>query len=129
VPKTKLARFSKAFRAAEFVSMAQPPQDPIEFFQNLWAKAGPGFPAAVPGMNADDIDRRIAELKAVQGWLQTNLGVLQASIQALEMQKAGVQGMQGLAPDAKNLADAWLQAVREYGKGVDTKDGEGTGTK
>lgn len=89
--------------------MSQPPQDPIEFFQGMWAKAGVAFPAAVPGMDADAIDRKIAELKAVQGWLQTNLNMLQASIQMLEMQKAGAQ------------------ALRQYGDGA--KGGEGTEKK
>ena len=105
--------------------MSQPPQDPIEFFQSLWSKAGIAFPAAVPGMDADALDRKIAELKAVQSWLQTNLAMLQASIQMLEMQKSGAQGLQTLTPASQNLADAWLQAMREYGQGRGAHRGEG----
>ena len=52
--------------------------------------------APVPGMvpppllNADEIDKRISDLKSVENWLTMNLSMLRMSIQGLEMQKATV---------------------------------------
>jgi hypothetical protein len=74
------------------------PPDPFEFLKNLW---GPmGLPLAALG-NAttamSEVDRRIAELKSVETWLNMNLSVLRMTIQGLEMQKAGLAAMQSAA--------------------------------
>jgi len=77
--------------------MNQPP-DPFEFLKNLW---GPmGLPLAglmTPTLIPDEIERRIAELKSVENWLNMNLNVLRLTIQGLEMQKAGLAALQGAA--------------------------------
>ena len=75
-----------------------PPPDPFEFLKNLWGPmglplAGLGGPAAA----MDEVDRRIAELRSVETWLNMNLNVLRMTIQGLEMQKAGLAAMQGAA--------------------------------
>jgi hypothetical protein len=81
------------------------PSDPFEFLKSLW---GPmGLPLA--GLNApnsaiNEVDRRIAELKSVETWLNMNLNVLRMSIQALEMQKAGLAAMQNAASPAPDAA-------------------------
>src|SRR5262245_52243486 len=84
--------------------MSQPP-DPFEFLKNLWGPmglplAGLGGPTAA--MN--EVERRIAELKSVENWLNMNLNVLRMTIQGLEMQKAGLAAMQSAAPTASNSA-------------------------
>ena len=75
-----------------------PPPDPFEFLKNLW---GPmGLPLAglmAPALIPDEIERRIAELKSVENWLNMNLNVLRLTIQGLEMQKAGLAALQGAA--------------------------------
>jgi len=80
--------------------MNQPP-DPFEFLKNLW---GPmGLPLAglmAPTLIPDEIERRIAELKSVENWLNMNLNVLRLTIQGLEMQKAGLAAMQNAAGSA-----------------------------
>ena len=80
--------------------MNQPP-DPFEFLKNLW---GPmGLPLAglmAPALIPDEIERRIAELKSVENWLNMNLNVLRLTIQGLEMQKAGLVAMQNAAGSA-----------------------------
>jgi hypothetical protein len=77
--------------------MNQPP-DPFEFLKNLW---GPmGLPLAglmAPTLLPDEIERRIAELKSVENWLNMNLNVLRLTIQGLEMQKAGLAALQNAA--------------------------------
>ena len=82
----------------------------FEFLQSLSqgaaGAAGAGAEAPLAGMaqwvaptlNAEEIDKRIQELRAVQFWLEQNGRALTATIQALEVQKmtlAALQSMQG----------------------------------
>jgi hypothetical protein len=41
-----------------------------------------------PSLSVEEVEKKIAELKSVHGWLQTNLGVLEVTIKSLEYQKA-----------------------------------------
>lgn len=77
--------------------MADPnaPQDPLEMYRRLWGPLGVPLPGmAVPTLDPQEIEKRIQELKAVEGWLNMNLGMLRLAIQGLEMQKAGLAAMQ-----------------------------------
>jgi len=75
--------------------MSQPP-DPLEFLKSLWGPMGlPMAGLSTPATAASEVDKRIAELKAVENWLNMNLNVLRMTIQGLEMQKAGLAAMQG----------------------------------
>ena len=79
--------------------MAEPsaPQDPFEIFRRLWGPLGVPVPGmAMPTLDPKEIDKRIQELKSVELWLNMNLNVLRSAIQGLEMQKTGLQGMQGM---------------------------------
>ena len=67
------------------------PQDFMAFMQKMWNRMS--FP--VPGMfmptaNVEDIDKKIAELKAVETWLTMNIGFVQMTVKTLEMQKAAL---------------------------------------
>ena len=74
---------------------AKPPQDPFEMFRRLWGPLGVPVPGmAMPTLDPREIEKRIAELKAVEMWLSMNLNMLRMSIQGLEMQKAGLSAMQ-----------------------------------
>jgi hypothetical protein len=53
-----------------------------------------------------ELDRRIAELKSVETWLNMNLSVLRMTIQGLEMQKAGLAAMQSAAGAAASAPPA-----------------------
>jgi hypothetical protein len=80
--------------------MSSPP-DPLEFMKSLWGPMGlPLAGLSAPGGAMSEIERRIAELKSVETWLNMNLSVLRMSIQALEMQKAGLAAMQSAAAAA-----------------------------
>ena len=77
--------------------MDQPP-DPFEFLKNLWGPMGLPLAAVMaPTLIPDEVERRIAELKSVENWLNMNLNVLRMTIQGLEMQKAGLAAMQNAA--------------------------------
>ena len=80
--------------------MNQPP-DPFEFLKSLWGPMGlPLAGVMTPSLVQDELDRRIAELKSVENWLNMNLNVLRMTIQGLEMQKAGLATMQKAAGSA-----------------------------
>ena len=79
--------------------MADPntPQDPFEMFRRLWGPLGVPVPGmAMPTLDPQEIDKRVRELKSVEMWLSMNLNMLRTAIQGLEMQKAGLQQMQGM---------------------------------
>jgi hypothetical protein len=84
-----------------------PPPDPFEFLKSLWGPMGlplSGLSGAATAMS--EVDRRIAELKSVETWLNMNLNVLRMSIQGLEMQKAGLAAMQSAAGAMGETASA-----------------------
>lgn len=63
--------------------------DPMAFMKNLWGNmAGFSLPGMVaPTLDIEDLDKRISDLKTVEGWLRMNLSMLQMTIQGLEMQR------------------------------------------
>jgi hypothetical protein len=73
----------------------QPPQDPFEMFRRLWGPLGVPIPGmAMPTLDPQEVEKRIADLRSVEGWLTMNLNMVKLSIQGLEMQKATLQAMQ-----------------------------------
>lgn len=64
-------------------------QDPLEFLKSMWGGMGFALPGMVtPTLDVGELDKRITDLKAVEGWLKMNLNMLQMSIQGLELQRA-----------------------------------------
>ena len=77
--------------------MEQSP-DPFEFLKYLWGPMGlPLAGVMAPTLMPNEVERRIAELKSVENWLNMNLNVLRMTIQGLEMQKTGLAAMQNAA--------------------------------
>jgi hypothetical protein len=75
--------------------------DPMEFLRSVWGQMPfpvPGF--VTPTLDVGELDKRIADLKAVEGWLRMNMGMLQTSIQGLEVQRATLATMQAMAAGA-----------------------------
>ncbi len=63
-------------------------QDPLDLLREMWSSMGFSIPGMVtPTLDADEIERRISDLRAVESWLKMNLNTLQMSIQGLEMQR------------------------------------------
>ena len=77
--------------------MAQEPEMPkdwMEFMQKLWNPMSFPMPGmAMPTVNVEEIERKIAELKAVETWLTMQVGLLQMTIKTLEMQKAALESL------------------------------------
>jgi hypothetical protein len=79
-----------------------PPQDPFEMFRRLWGPLGVPIPGmTVPTFDPQEVEKRIAELKSVEQWLNMNLNMLRLSINGLEMQRAALQAMKSAAEPPK----------------------------
>jgi hypothetical protein len=78
--------------------------DPLAFVRSLWGGMGMSMPGMVtPTFDVDELDKRIKDMKAVEGWLRMNLSMLQMTIQGLEMQRTtlgAVDAMRQMATDA-----------------------------
>ena len=75
--------------------------DPLEFLKQMWSNMGFPLPGIVtPTLDVDELDRQIANLKTVEGWLKMNLQTLQMSIQGLEMQRLTLRTMQAISESA-----------------------------
>jgi len=93
--------------------MSATPSDPMEFLKTLWGNTGMPLPGLVtPTLDTDELEKRIADLKAVEGWLKTNLGMLQMTIQGLEMQKTTLTAVRAMGTMATNAAQQMADSVK-----------------
>lgn len=103
------------------------PQEAMEFFQKMWNPLGmpiPGMPAAggaapaaAQGMppfmafppnamnpfatlDPAEVERKIGEFKAVETWLNMQIGMLQMTIKTMEMQKASLEALRAQTQSA-----------------------------
>lgn len=75
--------------------------DPLEFLKGMWNSVGFNLPGMVtPTLDPGELDKRIGDLKTVEGWLRMNLNMLQMTIQGLEMQRATLAAMQAMSQAA-----------------------------
>lgn len=78
-------------------------QDPLEFVRGMWSNMGFNLPGMVaPTLDVDELDRRIQEMRAVEGWLKMNLNMLQMSIQGLDMQRAALAAVRAMSEQARS---------------------------
>lgn len=64
----------------------------MDFMKNFWGGTAGGSLGKIAGfiaptLDIEELDRKITDLKAVEGWLQTNASMLRATVQALEVQR------------------------------------------
>ena len=92
----------------------------FDFLQNL-AAGGKGPAGAAPGLHpwvaptvsVEELDKRIAELKAVLFWLEQNGTALKATIQALEVQKLTLATLQGMNLSMAEVAKAFTLPTQD----------------
>jgi hypothetical protein len=90
--------------------------DTLDFVKNLWSSMSvPGM--SIPGLGApalsiDDLDKKIADLKAVEAWLNVNVAMLRGTIQTLEVQRGTIATLKSMGA---SMAEAMMQP------GVDQK--------
>ena len=77
--------------------MSDPLPDPFEFMKSLWNPMGLPMPGMVaPTLDLDAVEKKIADLKSVENWLNLNLNMLRLSLQGLEMQKQALAAMKAM---------------------------------
>jgi hypothetical protein len=87
----------------------------FELIQKMWNPLNIPLPSVLtPSIDPAEIERKITELKAVEGWLSMNLKMLQVTIQTLEMQKSGLQALSASAQAVRTSA----QAVRTSAEAI-----------
>ena len=79
--------------------------DPLAFLRSMWSGMGVSMPGMVtPTFDVDELDKRITDMKAVEGWLRMNLSMLQMTIQGLEMQRTTLDAVQAMGKMASDAA-------------------------
>lgn len=110
----------------------------FDFLRNLVPQGLAGTPAApsapnvfqqwlAPTMDEAEVQKRIDELKTVQFWLEQNGRALQATIQALEVQKMTLSALKTMGQGAQEMAQGVADAFSGAQKGAhkDTQKGAG----
>lgn len=88
--------------------------DPLGFVRNMWGNMGFSLPGMVaPTFDTEELEKRIQDLKAVEGWLRMNLSMLQMTIQGLEMQTTTISAVKAMGNMAANAAQQVAQDVRD----------------
>ena len=95
------------------------PQQALEFMQKMWNPLGlpmpgtppvAGMPPAAPFPNPmamfatldpAEVERKIGELRVIEGWLAMSLNFMQMSIKTLEWQKASLEALRAGASAAQ----------------------------
>jgi hypothetical protein len=97
--------------------------DGLEFVRRMWNVTGlPGLPSAsgltqyaqslpsmiTPTLDVEELDKRIADLRAVEQWLNLNTSMLRTTIQSLEVQRNTIATL-------KSFGGSMLDAVGRGG--------------
>ncbi|MBU3561015.1 PhaM family polyhydroxyalkanoate granule multifunctional regulatory protein [Polynucleobacter hallstattensis] len=94
-------------------------QTPGQFpFTTDASKAAGGFGSAFPGLDTDELEKRIKDLKSVENWLNLNLNILKSTIQGLEVQHATMMALKSFGDAVSASATA---ATSETPKDTGTK--------
>jgi hypothetical protein len=94
---------------------SNPVIDSFELMKKMWGFAGlPGLPTPTglasmaaripqqlpsmlaPTLDVNELEKRIADLRAVEQWLELNAGMLRTTIQSLEVQRATIATLKGI---------------------------------
>jgi uncharacterized protein (DUF885 family) len=98
----------------------------FDFLQNLAKGASQSVPQMpnlsnwiAPTLNEEELEKRIAELKAVHFWLDQNSKALGATVQALEVQKMTLATLKGMNFNMGDVANAFkLKAADTMASGM-----------
>ena len=70
------------------------PKDWFEFMQKMWNPASFPMPGMItPTVNVEEIEKKIAELKAVENWLVMSTGFVQMTVKTLQMQAQALESL------------------------------------
>lgn len=89
-------------------------QTPGQFpFTTDASKAAGGFASAFPGLDIDELEKRIKDLKSVENWLNLNLNILKSTIQGLEVQHATMMALKSFGDAVSASAAAASSPSKE----------------
>jgi hypothetical protein len=84
--------------------------DGVEFIKRAWS--GLNIPSTmVPTVDIEELDKRIADLKAVEQWLNLNLSMLHGTIQGLEIQRGTLAAVKAFGATLGTLPSAAAEGV------------------
>jgi hypothetical protein len=84
--------------------------DGVEFIKRAWS--GLNIPSTmVPTVDVEELDKRIADLKAVEQWLNLNLSMLHGTIQGLEIQRGTLAAVKAFGATLGTLPAAAAEGV------------------
>lgn len=87
----------------------------LDFFQSLLKSSGmsPSFASwMAPTLDADELERKIVDLRIVLQWLEANVRLTQATIQGLEVQRMTLSTLKTMNVDLGDLAAHLGSAMR-----------------
>ncbi|MCL2644626.1 MAG: hypothetical protein FWD51_04110 [Betaproteobacteria bacterium] len=88
--------------------------DPLEFVRNMWSRMGFSLPGMVtPTLDVNELDKRIGDMRAVEGWLKMNLSMLQMAIQGLDMQRAAIAAVHAMSQSLQSTQSDDPKGVEE----------------
>lgn len=100
--------------------------DPMNFMKNMWGSMGFSLPGMVaPTFDVEEIEKRVKDMKAVEGWLKMNLSMLQMTIQSLEMQCATLNAVRTMGDMASNAASQQAQGAPAFTPPGEAADASG----
>src|SRR5690606_19885412 len=73
-------------------------------WQGLASTGGVNAGAMSAPISAEDLERRIADLRAVENWLRMNLSMLSSTIQGLEVQRSTIATLKSFMTSAAGAA-------------------------
>jgi len=87
----------------------------FDFLEGLVKNAGSAMPGigqwVAPTLNPEELEKRIAELRTVQYWLEQNARMLGATIQALEVQRMTLSTLKSMNVQMSDLRDSLMIPV------------------
>ena len=87
----------------------------FDFLEGLVKNAGSAMPGigqwVAPTLNPEELEKRIAELRTVQYWLEQNARMLGATIQALEVQRMTLSTLKTMNVQMSDLRDSLMIPV------------------
>jgi hypothetical protein len=84
--------------------------DSVEFVKRAWSTLN--IPSTlVPTVDIEELDKRIADLKAVEQWLNVNLSMLHGTIQGLEIQRGTLAAVKAFGSTLGTLPMAAAEGV------------------
>ena len=92
------------------------------------SKAAGEFGAAFPGLDTDELEKRIKDLKSVENWLNLNLNILKSTIQGLEVQHATMMALKSFG-DAVSASAASATSASATDSGAKASKPRKTATR